>query len=58
MKEDRAKILLKACLELLKIQEESPYILNLLDTTVFYDDADCDGSCLIEDIENYLKYGC
>ena len=58
MEEDRAKVLLKACLELLKKQDNSVYVLNLLATTVFYDGADCDGCCLMEDIENYLEYGC
>ena len=25
--------------------------------TVKYDDADCDGQCLVEDIESYIEYG-
>jgi len=49
--EDRKIILLKACRDLLKKQEKSHYVFNLLDETVFYDDVDCDGYCLLDDIE-------
>lgn len=54
---DRAKELLKACAELLNKQDESPFILNLLDELVYYDECECDGNCLLEDIENLLKFG-
>ena len=53
----RAKHLLKATYDLLEKQKESPYVLNLLSETIFYDEAECDGSCLMEDIENLLEYG-
>ena len=46
----RYKTLLKAAYELLKKQEKSEYTLDLLSETVFYDEADCDGYCLMEDI--------
>ena len=52
--EDRSITLLKACRELLNKQNESVYVLNLLEETVYYDDTDGDGSCLLEDIEDYL----
>lgn len=32
--------------------------LDLLGETVFYDDADCDGSCLLDDIRDLLDGGC
>ena len=51
---ERAKVLLKACYDLLQKQEESYYVLNLLETTVYYDEADCDGYCLKNDIEAEL----
>nr|DAM04355.1 MAG TPA: hypothetical protein [Caudoviricetes sp.] len=54
MNENRAIVLLKACYELLNKQKNSFYVLNLLTETVFYDDADCDGYCLSDDIEDYL----
>ena len=52
----RARILLDATHNLLEKQMESGYVLNLLSETVFYDGAECDGHCLMEDIENLLKY--
>ena len=53
--EDRKVTLLKACRDLLKKQEETGYIIDLLSEIVFYDDAECDGTCLLEDIEAELK---
>ena len=52
--EDRAIILLKACRDLLNKQNETIYVLNMLETTVHYDETECDGSCLLEDIEDLL----
>lgn len=52
--DDRAITLLKACRNLLNKQKGSFYVLNLLQETVFYDGADCDGYCLSDDIEDYL----
>ena len=46
----RAKTLLKATKELLEKQENSSYVLNLLEETIFYDEVECDGFCLKEDI--------
>ena len=52
--DDRAITLLKACRNLLNKQKGSFYVLNLLQETVFYAVADCDGYCLSDDIEDYL----
>lgn len=52
---DRAITLLKACVELLEKQKNSHFVLNMLTETVFYDDAECDGYCLIEDIKAELE---
>ena len=52
--DDRAITLLKACRNLLSKQKESFYVLNLLQETVFYDGADCDGYCLSDDIDDYV----
>lgn len=49
---DRAITLLKACYKLLEKQSESYYVLNLLRETVYYNGADCDGYCLMDDIED------
>lgn len=51
----RAKELLKACVDLLNKQDESYYVLNLLDETINYDGCECDGNCLLEDIKNFLE---
>ena len=51
MSEDRAITLLRATLELLN---KCDYIV--LSETAYYDEADCDGYCLMEDISNYLDY--
>ena len=48
----RALYLLDATYRLLVKQVESRYVLNILETTVDYDDADCDGTCLMEDIKD------
>jgi hypothetical protein len=48
--EDRKVTLLRAAYDLLKKCHNSYYVLSACDTTVFYDDADCDGSCLMDDI--------
>ena len=52
---ERCKVLLKACYDMLKLQRESGYVLSPFETTVHYDDADCDGYCLMEDIEHELE---
>lgn len=51
---DRKEILLLACYELLEKQKHSSYVLDLLEETIFYDGADCDGNCLMEDIAEEL----
>ena len=51
---DRKIILLKACYDLLNKCDEGPYVQNALEVTVFYDEADCDGNCLMDDIAHEL----
>ena len=51
---ERAKTLLKATKELLEKQENSSYVLNLLEETVLYDEAECDGTCLKDDIDYWF----
>lgn len=50
----RAKTLLKAAGTLLKKQEDSNYVLNLLAETIYYDEAECNGSCLLDDIRYWF----
>lgn len=51
---NRARTLLKAAGTLLKKQEDSNYILNLLAETVYYDETECDGCCLLDDIRYWF----
>jgi hypothetical protein len=53
--EDRKVILLKAARDLLQKQEDSPYVLNMLATTAIWDEAECDGYCLLEEINMLLE---
>lgn len=54
MNEARIKYLLEQAYHLLKIQQESGIVLNLLDEIIRYDHADCDGHCLMDDIADAL----
>ena len=51
---DRAKTLLRATWELLNKQKNSRYVLDLLAETVNYDNAECDGNCLMGDISAWF----
>lgn len=50
MKQDRKTVLLRACYDMLKKCDQSHYTISPMETTVFYDEADCDGGCLMDDI--------
>ncbi len=47
---DRKDILLRAAYDLLKRSTEPGYVQDATEILVHYDDADCDGHCLMEDI--------
>ena len=51
----RARILLRATHDILEAADDSPYVENVLGILVHYDEMDCDGSCLMEDIEYYFE---
>ena len=51
---DRAKILLKATLDLLRKQVNNPLVVNILNEKAIWDDAECDGWCLLSEIEDWL----
>ena len=46
---------MKAVYELLDKQNQTPYVLDILSETVTYDDCECDGNCLMEDIANWFS---
>lgn len=47
---DRKTYLLNQVLKLFKQQKESPYVKNIETMILVYDGAECDGSCLCNDI--------
>lgn len=51
---ERAKTLLKATKELLEKQKNSSYVINVLEQTIVYDEAECDGYCLKDDIGDWF----
>lgn len=51
---DRKEYLLRQVLKLFKQQSESCYVLNIEEMTIIYDGAECDGSCLRDDIMEEL----
>lgn len=54
-KEDRSITLLKAVVQLLEKQAESCDVLDLLEESVDYDNEECDGYCLLDDIRAHLE---
>ena len=50
----RKDILLRAAYDLIKRSTQSHYVQAVHETSVFYDDANCGGLCLMEDIETEL----
>ena len=52
-----AKVLLKATYDLLKQCDDSYFVLNVLEQLVTYDGVECDGYCLMEDIEAFMEVG-
>lgn len=52
---ERAIVLLKATYEMLKQQEESPIVLNILEQTAVWDGVECDGYCLKDDIKDWFE---
>lgn len=53
--ETREMILLKACLVLLEKAYNSGEVLDILSETAFYDNVECDGYCLMDDIKAHLE---
>ena len=51
---DRKEILLKATYDILKKCYESPCVEDVMCTTAIWDDAECDGFCLMEEIAEEL----
>ena len=52
--EKREIILLNAVKDILEKCKESNYVLDVMGETSYYDGTDCDGDCLLEDINDFL----
>ncbi len=52
---DRAKVLLNATLDMLQQAERNHFVESPLEMVMHYDEADCDGSCLKDDIEDFNR---
>jgi len=53
--QERAKILIKAAIDILEQCENSTYVLDALQATATWDDTECDGSCLLEEMKDLLE---
>jgi len=54
MSDDRAKVLLKTAYDILNKCNDGIYVKNAITEIAFYDNAECDGFCLMNDIASYL----
>lgn len=54
MSEDRRDVLLRATYDILKKCDEGPYVKDVLGETAIWDEAECDGMCLMEEIAELL----
>ena len=52
--ENRKDILLRATYDILKKCDEGPYVKDVFGETAIWDDAECDGKCLMEEIGEIL----
>lgn len=52
--QERAKVLMQAALDILNKCDGSFFIISALEATAIWDDAECDGYCLKEDLEQLI----
>jgi len=53
--ENRKDVLLKATFDLLRECDKGPYVKNALETMVVWDGVECDGYCLMQEIQELLE---
>ena len=53
--QERATTLLQATLDILNKCDEGIYVKNVFEVTAIWDDAECDGYCLKNEIEELLE---
>lgn len=51
---ERAKTLLRAYVDMFDKQHKNSIVKDITELTTFYDDCECDGTCLRNDIEILL----
>lgn len=51
----RAIILLKATSDILEKLDDTPYVLSFFEQTAVWDEVECDGYCLMEEINDLLE---
>lgn len=49
--QEQAKKLLQATLDILKQCDEGGYVKNVMEVTAVWDEIECDGYCLMEEVE-------
>ena len=52
--QEQATKLLKATLDILKQCDEGGYVKNVMEVTAIWDEAECDGNCLMEEVESLI----
>lgn len=53
--QERAKILMQATLDILNKCNEGIYVKNVMEVTAIWDKAECDGYCLMEELEALIN---
>lgn len=48
----RVKTLFKAYSDMYDSQDETPYVIGVQEATAVWDDVECDGSCLKDDMQD------
>ena len=51
----RAYIMLKAARDILHECRDSVYVMDVFEATAKYDGTECDGSCVMEEIEEFIE---
>ena len=51
---ERAEVLLKATYDILRACNNGPYVEDVFQMTAIWDEAECDGGCLMEEIADLL----
>jgi hypothetical protein len=52
---DRAKILIKAMVDMMHKQDATPYVSSIFELTAIWDEAECDGYCWYEEAMQLLS---